>query len=128
MGQFNTKAFITALREHINAILPTYYETAPTQNAVFPYAVISGINVIDADGCDLASFYIDIWADENQPTATEQLEGACDSLRNNLTNCVIAKDGSFACHIGFDNQNAVADNEYDLAHRRISMSARIFYY
>lgn len=127
MGQIGTTAFIAALRERVNGIMPTYYEEAPTQNMVFPYAVINGINIIDADGCDLASFYIDLWADEKEPTATEQLERACDSIRNQLTNAVIAVPGVFASHIGFDNQNTVADSEYDLTHRRISMSARIFY-
>ena len=78
IGQVNTTAFISALRERVNVILPTYYEEAPTKAVAFPYAVINGINIIDADGCDLASFYIDLWADEKQPTATEQLEQMCD--------------------------------------------------
>lgn len=124
---FNTKAFITALTNRVNELLPTYYEEAVTTRVKYPYAVISGLNVIDADGCDLASFYIDIWADEKEARATEQLENACDILRNGLTNCVINEAGIFACHIGFENQNIVADNEYDIAHRRIGMSARIFY-
>lgn len=124
---FNTKSFIKALRERVNKVLPTYYEEAP-QSKQFPYAIINGVHITDADGCDLALFYIDIWADEKSKDATVQLEGACDSLRNNLTDCVIAESGVFAAHIGFDNQNTIADNEYDLAHRRVSMSARIFYY
>ena len=121
----NTTALIKALRERVNKILTTYYEEAPSKDAVFPYAVINGVNIIDLAAGDLASFYLDIWVDEKQPTATEQLESLC--LRNELTGAVIAESGVFAAHIGFDNQNAIADSEYDIAHRRLSMSARTFY-
>lgn len=124
---YNTKAFIKALRERVNKVLPTYYEEAPSKNAEFPYAVLNGINIIDLAAGDLASFYLDIWVDEKKPTATEELEALCDTLRNELTNEVIAESGIFAAHIGFDNQNAVADSEFDIAHRKLSMSARIFY-
>lgn len=123
----NTTALIKALRERVNKILTTYYEEAPSKDAVFPYAVINGVNIIDLAAGDLASFYLDIWVDEKQPAATEQLESLCDTLRNELTGAVIAESGVFAAHIGFDNQNAIADSEYDIAHRRLSMSARTFY-
>lgn len=123
----NTKAFIKALRERVNEVLPTYYEEAPTKGVNFPYSVLNGINIIDLAAGDLASFYLDIWVDEKKPTATEELEALCDTLRNELTNEVIAVRGVFAAHIGFDNQNAIADSEYDIAHRRLAMSARIFY-
>ena len=123
----NTTALIKALRERVNKILTTYYEEAPSKGATFPYAVINGVNIIDLAAGDLASFYLDIWVDEKQPTATEQLEGLCDVLRNELTGAVIAESGVFAAHIGFDNQNAIANSEYDIAHRRLSMSARTFY-
>lgn len=124
---YNTKAFIKALRERANKVLPTYYEEAPSKNAEFPYAVINGINIIDLAAGDLVSFYLDIWVDEKKPTATEELEALCDTLRNELTNEVIVESGIFAAHIGFDNQNSVADNEFDIAHRKLSMSARVFY-
>lgn len=123
----NTKRFIKALRERVNTILPTYFEEAPSKDAVYPYSVLNGINIIDLAQGDLASFYLDIWVDEKQPNATEELEGLCDTLRNELTNEIIAVSGIFAAHIGFDNQNTVADGEYDIAHRRLAMSARIFY-
>ena len=124
---FNTRAFIEATRSRVNAILPCYYEEAPTQNAAFPYTVLNGINIIDLGGGDLASFYLDIWVDEKKPGATVELEQLCDTLRNELYNEVIAVRGIFAAHIGFDSQNTVADSEFDIAHRRLSMSARIFY-
>lgn len=123
----NTTAFIRALRQRVNEILPTYYEEAPSSGAPFPYAVLSGVNIIDLAAGDLASFYLDIWVDEKQVNATEQLEELCDTLRNELTGAVIAESGVFASHIGFDNQNAIAESEYDISHRRLAMSARIFY-
>ena len=123
----NTTEFIKAMRQRVNEILPTYYEEAPSRDVVFPYAVLNGVNIIDLAAGDLASFYLDIWVDEKQQTATEQLEGLCDTLRNELTGAVIAVSGVFASHIGFDNQNAIADSEYDISHRRLAMSARIFY-
>lgn len=124
---YHTKGFIIALRERVSKVLTTYYEEAPSKNASFPYAVLNGINIIDLAAGDLASFYLDIWVDEKKPTATEELEALCDTLRNELTNEVIAVRGVFAAHIGFDNQNAIADTEYDIAHRRLALSARIFY-
>jgi hypothetical protein len=123
----NTEAFITVLTDRVNDILPATYEEAPTKDVPKLYAVVNGINVIDLESGDLASFYIDIWADEKSDDATVKLERACDDLRNGLCNSVIAAPGFYG-HIGFDNQNTVADSEFDIAHRRLSMSARLFYY
>jgi len=125
MRKSNTEAFIVTIVERVNAILPTYYEEAPTESEL-SYAVISGINIIPLDHGDLASFYIDIWVDEKKPNATVELERTCDKLRTELYNAVISAPGMYG-HIGFDNQNTVADNEFDIAHRRLSMSARLFY-
>ena len=49
----NTTALIKALRERVNKILTTYYEEAPSKDAVFPYAVINGVNIIDLAAGDL---------------------------------------------------------------------------
>lgn len=126
MQNVNTAAFIKALTARVNEIMTTYYDEAPTSGA-FPYSVINGINIIDIADGDLISFYIDIWVDERQPEAGIELERACDNLRNGLYNAIVAAPGVYA-HIGFDNQNSIADGEFDLAHRRLAMSARIFYY
>lgn len=126
---FNTAAFITALTDKVNTVLPTFYEEAPTgeQRRGYPFAVINGLNITDLDTGDLCYFYIDVWVDEKKPNATEELEKLCDRLRNELTNEVVSVRGTFASHIGFENQNSIPDSEYDLAHRRLSLSARIFY-
>ena len=125
----NTKAFLSALTDWMNEnILTTYYEKAPSSGAEYPYAVVSGINIIEIEESgDLTSFYVDLWGDEKDPGATEALESLCDTLRSDLVGTVFYVAGQFGAHIGFDNQNSLLDSEHDLAHRRLSLSARIFY-
>ena len=124
---YATTTFIATLRYAINEIVPTYYEEAPSKNAVFPFAVITGLNIRDLDQGDEATFYLELWADEKAPGATVTLETLCDTLRNRLTNAVIGEAGTFAAHIGFERQRTIQDNEFDIAHRRLELSARIFY-
>lgn len=124
---YATTTFISTLRDAINEIVPTYYEEAPSKSAVFPFAVITGLNIRDLDQGDEATFYLELWADEKAPDATVTLETLCDTLRNRLTNAVIGETGTFAAHIGFERQRTIQDNEFDIAHRRLELSARIFY-
>lgn len=125
----NTKAVISAITARVNEILPTTYEKGRTQNVVYPYAVVNGVNIITLEESgDLTSFYIDLWGDEKDSSTTDQLEELCDRLRNELEGEVIYAAGQFGLHIGFDNQNSLIDSEYDLAHRKLSLSARIFYF
>lgn len=125
----NTKAVISAITDRVNEILPTTYEKGRTQNVVYPYAVVNGVNIITLEESgDLTSFYIDLWGDEKDSSTTDQLEELCDLLRNELEGEVIYVAGQFGLHIGFDNQNSLIDSEYDLAHRKLSLSARIFYF
>lgn len=124
---YRTKDFIEALRARIDLILPTYFEEAPSRATKFPYAVINGLRITDLDDGDLMLFYIDLWGDEKAPEATVALEEMCDQLRNELTGEVLLVAGSFGAHLGFEAQNPLIDGEFDIAHRRLSMSARIFY-
>lgn len=125
----NTKAVMSAITDRVNEILPTTYEKGRTQNVVYPYAVVNGVNIITLEESgDLTSFYIDLWGDEKDNSTTDQLEELCDTLRNELEGEVIYVAGQFGLHIGFDNQNSLIDSEYDLAHRKLSLSARIFYF
>lgn len=124
---YRTKDFIEELRASLDLILPTYFEEAPSQKTRFPYCVISGIKVSDLAQGDLMYFYLDIWGDEKAPETTVALEEYCDILRNKLSGAVLRREGSFGAHIGFDSQNPIQDTEFDIAHRRLSMSARIFY-
>lgn len=123
----NTTAFLRALRTKINTIMPVYYDKAPSNATAFPYAVINTPKVTDLAAGDLMLFYVDIWGDEKDEGTTVALEEACDTLRNALSGAVLAEDGVFGAHIGFDSQNPLPDNEFDIAHRRLSLSARIFY-
>lgn len=124
----DTTAFIVAMRERVKRIVACYYEESPTQNAAFPYAVLNGIHVTALDDGDLIAFYIDVWVDENKPEATVELESLCDKLRAELEGEVVSADGVFMAHIGFENQGSLDEKEFDLSHRRLSMSARAFYY
>ena len=123
----NTTAFIKALRAKINTIIPAYYDAAPTSATAFPYAVINTPKVTDLAAGDLMLFYVDSWGDEKDEGTTVALEEACDALRNELSGAVLTEAGVFGAHIGFESQNPLPDNEYDIAHRRLSLSARIFY-
>lgn len=124
----NTKAFISALTERVNRIVTTYYEEAPSRGTEYPYAVINGINIITLEESgDMTSFYIDVWGDKKDPDTTEKLETLCDTMRNELEGEVVCVADTFGAHIGFENQNSLIDGEYDLAHRKLSLSARIFY-
>lgn len=122
----NTTAFIERVTGAINEILPTTYDEAPTKGT-FPYGVVSGINIIPLAAGDLTSFYVDLYADEKKPGAAVELEKLCDTVRNRLTGAVIYVPGIFGAHLGFENQNGITDAEHDLFHRRLSLSARIFY-
>ncbi len=124
---YRTKDFIEELRAQLDLILPTYYEEAPSKATRFPYCVISGIKVTDLAQGDQIYFYLDIWGDEKAPETTVALEEYCDLLRNGLSGAVLVREGSFGAHLGFDSQNPMQDSEFDIAHRRLSMSARIFY-
>jgi hypothetical protein len=103
----NTNAFIEALTDRVDKIITTYYEEAPSKDAKYPYAVVNGINIITLEESgDMTSFYIDLWGDEKDPTTTEQLEGICDTLRNELEGEVVYVAGKFGAHLGFENQNS----------------------
>ena len=105
----------------------SYYDRAPAK-AEFPYSVVSGITASDLAAGDLSMFDIDIWTDDKLPTATEELESICDDLRNFLHKRIISREGAFAGHIGYESRDPSDDREKDLSPRRLTFSARLFYY
>lgn len=125
------KEFISSLTNGINTVVTTYYEEAATKS-VFPYAVLNGLhindNLADFNNGDIINFYLDVWIDETKPTATEDLEGLCDKLRNELSGAVVSMEGAFYAHLAFENQSPSVEKEYDISHRRLALSARIYYY
>jgi hypothetical protein len=127
MTNANTKQFIIKAADAINDVLTCYYDEAPA-TAAFPYCVLSGINVQDLADGDQIFFDVDIWTDEKQQNATGILEGYCDTIRNALSGLPLSVENTFHCHINFDSQQTVRDNEHDIAHRRLSFTSRIFYY
>ena len=122
----NTGDFIESLKNKINEISPTYYEEA-SKEASFPYIIISGLHITELKTGDLVLFDLDIFADEKNLDATEELELLCDKIRNELSDEIICNVKSFYGHLQFQSQMPVIEAEHDLCHRKISMSARIFY-
>ncbi len=127
---YDTSAFVGALVKQVSELSECYFEKAP-DSAVPPYAVINGIHITpleNGESGDMVSFYIDVWADELSENAAEELEALCDRLRSGLQDERVGCDGVFFGHIGFDNYGEPLDKEFDIAHRRLGFSARIFYY
>ena len=121
-----TSIFIKKLLDEVNAIVPTFYETA-SESEKFPFAVVSGINVNDLAHGDLVYFNIDVWGDSKSPNATATMETTCENIRKELTNKTLIVENEMYCHLGFENQNMIGDNEYDKCHRKVSFTARVFY-
>lgn len=122
----NTSAFIAAMSATINAIANCYYEKAP-DDAAYPFVVLGALRITSLDDGDLVPFDLDVWTDEKTADATVTLEALCDTLRNTLTGAIVSTANTFYAHIGFESQTPPAEPEFDLCHRRLAMSARIFY-
>lgn len=125
----NTSALIEALVQEISSMKKgfiCYYDRAPA-DATFPYSVLGAVTASDLASGDLSMFDIDIWTDDKLPTATEELESLCDDLRNFLHNRIIAREGIFAGHIGYESRDVPDERERDLSRRRLTFAARVFY-
>ena len=122
----NTAAFIAGLTAYVNTLITCYYEEASLTGG-YPYAVVNGLLISPLNTGDLVPFYIDVYADETQPNATVLLEEACDTLRNGLNDKTISSAGVYYATIGFESQGTTGENEFDLTHRKLSLTARIFY-
>lgn len=116
-----TDKFIELVINKINTIITCYYEEAPS-NAVFPYSVMTTLNITPLDSGYLGVFDLEIYINELSDQSVEEI---MDSLREELTSfSYFSKDLSY--HLGFDGQTIVKSNEQDLSIRRITFSARIF--
>lgn len=125
----NTSALIEALTQEISGMrdgFKCYYDRAPS-DAAFPYSVLGAVTASDLESGDLSMFDVDIWTDDKLPTATEELEALCDELRNFLHNKIIAREGIFAGHIGYESRDVPDERERDLSRRRLTFAARVFY-
>lgn len=127
----NASAFVSATTNKINDNVCTcYFEEAP-KKARFIYAVISGELINDLEAAEsgkMITFDVDIYADEKEPTATAELLATCDKLQNYIAqNNILTVDGVFYAHLGIENQSGRNESDADLYHKRVSMSARIFF-
>lgn len=122
----NTRLFLENLIKHISKVVTCFYEEAPP-GASFPFAVVSGEYITELNQGDNLEFYLEIFADEKAENSTVEMEDLASSLRAHLNNAIIAADGRFSSHIGFENQKNTFESEPDLCHRRQTYTARIFY-
>ena len=127
----NAEAFISEITNKINNNVCTcYFEEAP-KNARFIYAVLGGelINDLEAaESGNIITFDVDIYADEKKSTATAELLSTCDKLQNYIAqNNILSADGVFYAHLGVESQSGKSEAEADLYHKRVSISARIFF-
>ncbi len=127
----NASAFISEITNKINNNVCTcYFEEAP-KKARFIYAVLSGelINDLEAaESGNMITFDVDIYADEKESTATAALLETCDALQNYIAqNNILSVDGVFYAHLGVENQSGKSEAEADLYHKRVSLTARIFF-
>lgn len=124
---YNTEEFIEKLQEKINENITCYYEKAPEDESG-QYAVLSNIDITTMDPEDLAYFDIDLWNKEsfnNQDNAID-IEKNCDNLRNILSKATIISKGKFIAHIYTEKRQNENENEFDLIHRKLTFSAKIY--
>ena len=127
MTNVNTSAVIETLSERINQTMKCFYDRAPAKEKL-PFCILGGIKDNDLSAGNLVRFEIDLWGDDKDPAACEEIEASCDRLQNALDNAIVGKDGIFLGHIQYENRDPGADRETDLLHRRLFLTARIFYY
>ena len=131
MKAVDASAFVSAITNRINDNVCTcYFEEAP-KKARFIYAVISGELINDLEAAEsgkMITFDVDIYADEKEPTATTELLATCDKLQNDIAlNNLLSNENVFYAHLGIESQSGRNESEADLYHKRVSMSARIFF-
>lgn len=124
---FNTKDFIIELQNTINTFTTCFYENAPDDISE-KYAVLSNLDVTKMDPEDLAFFDIDLWNKEtlNDKDNAIDIEEWCDNLRNNLNKSIIKVENKFIARIYSEKRQNEKDNDFDLIHRKLIFSAKIY--
>ena len=130
MNKINVLAAKQALPAAFNGYNPPvvcYYDKAPAA-AAFPYSVIKNVHISPLNDGDIINFSLEIHTDDTLAGAAEELERICDAYRNAADGALLSDKTTFYGHINFNSQDDGAlDAEYDLAHRTMSFSLRLFY-
>jgi hypothetical protein len=121
----NTSALIESLTNTVNELIPCYYEEAPG-GAIFPYAILTGINGYDIGAGDGVAFTLEFYTGE-QVGQSQELDADIDKVRAALDSACVRATGSFAAHIGFNSRSGMDENSYDLCRRRLNFTARTFF-
>ena len=116
-----TDRFIELIIKEINKLYTCYYEEAPN-DTLFPYLVMTSLNLTPLNSGFLGIFDLEIYINE---LSKQSVETIIDNLREKLDGYYY-RESNLGFHIGFDNQSIIKSNEQDLAIRRITFQARIF--
>lgn len=131
MNKINTmaaKQALSAAFNGYNTLVSCYYDKAPAA-AGFPYSVIKNVHISPLNDGDIINFNLEIHTDDTRADSAEELEQICDVYRNAADGALLSDKLTFYGHINFNSQDDGAlDAEYDLAHRTMSFSLRLFYF
>jgi hypothetical protein len=120
-----TTLAIAKLVNLFNEYIPCYYEEAPG-GAEFQFAVLTGLNGYDIGAGDALSFYLEFYTGECAGDSV-RMDRAIDELRSAFDGRAVLQQGGFGAHITFNSRSGMNENSYDLCHRRLSLTARIFF-
>lgn len=131
MTKINTAAAKQTLAVAFNQYAPPvrcYYDKAPAV-ASFPYAVIKNAHVSPLNDGDIITFNLEVHTDDTATDSAADLEHICDAYRNAADGALLTDKQNFYGHINFNSQDdGRLDAEYDLAHRTMAFSLRLFYF
>lgn len=124
----DTTRLYAAIVAAFNEVLPAYYEDAEKPSDALYCVVNSPVHsdIADRQG-DLVFFYVDIFGDDRTTDNNEDLQRACDSLRNILDAEIIRAEGYFGGHLNFEKSVNFDDSSFDINHRRQEWTVRVFY-
>lgn len=124
-----SKQVKTKLLQFLNGALtvPVYLDRAP-DNSDMPYMVAEEFVVKELSDGDEITFTLEIFIDETENGAAEDLEQLCDDVRNNVVGQILSGN-NFDGYITFiELSDGKDDKEFDLENKNFSLSLRVFYY
>lgn len=123
------KSVKSALMRSLNEIAPVacFLNRAPS-NEPFPYAVVCRMSITTLDEGHLATFDLEIHTDETLEDSAETLEDLCDTFRSRVEQMIITDGQTFSAHANYESEREAGEAEFDLMHRTLSFTLRIFHY
>ncbi len=118
-----------ALMDSLNKLspVPCFLDRAPSKEP-FPYAVVCRMSITTLDEGHLATFDLEIHTDETLEGAAAKLEDLCDLFRSRIEQMLITDGETFSAHANYESERAAGEAEFDLTHRTLAFTLRIFHY